>query len=470
MTVPLLNTETATHRSNRILLLGAVMILLLAFGIRLFAAQWWHGLAEKENRIFRFGDSASYWTLGEAIATGQPYQYGGKDGSVFRAPGYPLLLSIVADMKPQVQAVWYARVVGCLLGTVAIAIVMWQGLKLAGPRTALLAGLLCAIYPGAIGMSVTILSEALFMPLMLLHLLLLQQAFQSPAMAASDKTASRSPSSALFVRQWGIALTSGMLAGAAILTRPSWLLFPPLAALIHLALRRNRLAVLQGAWVGVGIILIMAPWWYRNYLVTDRFVLTTLQVGPSLYDGLHPGASGGSDEGMKFVGTFGTELRKHEANLTPPPGSTFEYRLNQAMQRAAWEWALANPGESLRLAGNKFYRTWNVWPPAQELSSTWVRLTESIGCFSILILAIWGIWTSRNYWSELYLFALPIPYFTLLHMIFVGSVRYRQPAIMAISVLAAIGILWILNRLSQTSSEKSWILWREHGSGRREQS
>lgn len=470
MTVPLLNIETATHRSNRVFLVGAVLILLLAFGIRLFAAQWWHGLAEKENRIFRFGDSASYWTLGEAIATGQPYQYGGEDGSVFRAPGYPLLLSTVAHVKPQVQAVWYARGIGCLLGTIAIAVLMWIGLQLAGPRTALVAGLLSAIYPGAIGMSVTILSEALFMPLMLLHLLLLQQAFRSPPMEACEKTPSSSQWSAVFVRHWRVALTSGALAGAAILTRPSWLLFPPLAALIHFAIRRNRLALLQGAWVGIGIILIMAPWWYRNYLVTDRFVLTTLQVGPSLYDGLHPGASGGSDEGMKFVGTFGTELRKREAIQAAPPESTFEYRLNRAMQRAAWEWAMSNPGESLRLAGNKFYRTWNIWPPAQELSSPWVRLTESIGCFSILILASVGIWARRNYWKELYLFALPIPYFTLLHMIFVGSVRYRQPAIMAISVLAAIGILWILNRLIRTSSEKAWILWREHGSGRREQS
>lgn len=449
------HTSPNTPSISRSQIIATVAILILALGLRLFAANWWHGLAEKENRIFRFGDSASYWTLGKAIRTGQPYQYGGEDGSVFRAPGYPLLLSTVATIKPQAQGVWYARVLGCMLGTVAIAIVMWTGFRMGGPIPALSAGLLCAIYPGAIGMSATILSEALFMPLMLLHLLLLQHVFR---VSASNETqhhqSSFSFTATLFTYRWGAALASGMLAGAAILTRPSWLLFPPLAALIHLLIYRNRTAFLQGCWVGAGIILVMAPWWYRNYLVTDRFVLTTLQVGPSLYDGLHPGASGGSDEGMKFVGTFGNELREREAKLPQPPGSTFEYRLNREMQLAAVQWAMSNPGESLQLAWNKFGRTWNIWPPAQELSSPWVRLSESIGCFSILGLATWGIWVNRSRWRELYLYLLPIPYFTLLHMIFVGSVRYRQPAIMAISVLAGIAIMWILNRLTQTSSDK----------------
>lgn len=454
-------TTLAPHNSQdaqpirRIQFIAAVAILILAFGVRLFAAQWWHGLAEKENRIFRFGDSASYWTLGEAIRNGQPYQYGGEDGSIFRAPGYPLLLATVAAVQPQVRAVWFARVLGCILGTIAIAIVMWIGLRIGGPINALAAGLLCAIYPGAIGMSATILSEALFMPLMLLHLFLMQQAFHA---ATSNEIESQGKAASLaatfFHYRWGTALLSGFLAGAAILTRPSWLLFPPLAAFIHLLINRNRIAFVQGCWVGLGIILTMAPWWYRNYLVTDRFVLTTLQVGPSLYDGLHPGASGGSDEGMKFVGTFGNEMREREARLPQPLDSTFEYRLNREMQKAATRWAVANPGESLRLAWNKFGRTWNIWPPAQELSSPWVRLTESIGCFTILGLATWGVWVSRARWTDLYLYLLPIPYFTLLHMIFVGSVRYRQPAIMAISVLAGIAVMWILNRLIQTSSGK----------------
>jgi len=438
------NSATSSPSSQRIFSILCWIILLFALSVRLFAAQWWHGLAEKENRLFRFGDSQSYWTLGKAIANGEPYQYGGEDGSVFRAPGYPLLLSTVAWLSPEKNAIWFARLLGCALGTMAVLLIMRGAYLLGGPWVSLSAGALSAAYPGAIGMSATVLSEALFMPLMLLHLLLLQQAFRSPDTKKQVAT-SRVKSSLLLDGR--LALLSGLLAGGAILTRPSWLLFPPLAATLHLLIYRNRASFTKCCWLGAGIILAMAPWWYRNYLVTDRFVLTTLQVGPSLYDGLHPGASGGSDEGMAFVGTFAQSLRKKEAQGPQPLKGTFEYRLNQNMQQAALEWAFANPRETAQLAWKKFVKTWNIWPPAEELSSIWVRLSETVGCFSILGLAILGGCAYRNRWQDYYLYLLPVPYFTLLHMVFVGSVRYRQPAIMAISVLAGMGIMWILQRL-----------------------
>jgi 4-amino-4-deoxy-L-arabinose transferase-like glycosyltransferase len=420
-------------------------IVLIAFTVRLLAAFWWQNLATQEGRVFRFGDSASYWHLGEAIAHGAPYQYGGIDGSVFRAPGYPLLLSCFASIEPKDSAVWDARLAGCLLGTLTVALIMRIAFTLGGAGTAILSGLTAALYPGGVGMSVTILSEALFMPLMMLHLLLLTRAFSSCDCLPSP-TASRHP-----LRQWmdgaHWAILAGVIGGAAILTRPSWLLFPPLAALIHWLTLRNRKAFCTTIFVGLGIILCMAPWWYRNWCVTDRFVLTTLQVGPSLYDGLHEGASGGSDEGMAFVGTFAEQLRRQEAQQSQLLSGTFEYRLNREMQRAAMRWAYEHPTESAKLAINKFWRTWNPWPPAQELSSFWVRFSETLGCFTILTCASLGAWRLRNRWREFYLYLLPIPYFTLLHMIFVGSVRYRQPAIMSISVLAGIAIMWILSKL-----------------------
>ena len=420
-------------------------IVLIAFIVRLFAAWWWHNLAEQEGRVFRFGDSASYWHLGEAIAQGAPYQYGGIDGSVFRAPGYPMLLSCLAWIEPKESAAWDARLAGCLLGALTVALIIRIAFTLGGTGAAIWSGLAASLYPGGVGMSVTILSEALFMPLMMMHLILLTRAFSAGYHLPSPPSSANSIHYWLTGSHW--ALLAGVLGGAAILTRPSWLLFPPLVALIHWLTLQNRKALCTAIVVGLGIILCMAPWWYRNWIVTDRFVLTTLQVGPSLYDGLHEGASGGSDEGMAFVGPFADQLRIQEAAQSQPLGGTFEYRLNREMQRAAMRWALDNPAESAKLAINKFWRTWNPWPPAQELSSFWVRLSETLGCFTILACASLGAWILRDRWRDYYLYLLPIPYFTLLHMIFVGSVRYRQPAIMSISVLAGVAIMWILTKL-----------------------
>jgi hypothetical protein len=44
---------------------------------------------------------------------------------------------------------------------------------------------------------------------------------------------------------------------------------------------------------------------------------------------------------------------------------------------------------------------------------------------------------------------LPAVYFTLLHMIFVGSIRYRQPAMLTLAILAACGLAeWLRRRKS----------------------
>src|SRR3954451_21456464 len=69
-----------------------VLILAIALALRLAAGLWWQSRLGQGVK-FQFGDSESYWALGQTIARAQPYEYYEKDYRVFRTPGYPLLLA-----------------------------------------------------------------------------------------------------------------------------------------------------------------------------------------------------------------------------------------------------------------------------------------------------------------------------------------------------------------------------------------
>ena len=390
-------------------------VLVVALGLRLAAGWWWQS---RLDGPFGFGDSESYWVLGRAIAEGKPYEYGA-GVRVFRSPGYPLLLAPIFLLGGEEPSVMWARALSAVFGTLSVGGVWWLGRQLFGAQAGLLAAAVAAVYPGAIAISALVLSEAPFGVLMLANLILWIAAFG----------AQRVGRGAL------LSVAAGLAAGAATLVRPSWLLFAPFALGVGLAAgrpRRRHLAI--GLGVMVGLIAAMTPWWIRDARVTGRFVPTTLQVGASLYDGLNPHATGAS---RMMTLEFAEAERRDPAGAGGKPSDTFEYRLDRRLRAEALGWAHANPGRASRLALVKLVRMWNCWPNEPTLSSWPIRLAVLVSYVPVLALGILGACrTIRRGWPYV-LCWLPAVYFTLLHVTFVGSIRYRQPAMLALIVLAA---------------------------------
>ena len=263
----------------------AIWLLGVAFALRLVAGYWWQARLPDGQR-FAFGDSESYWVLAQTIVRGQPYQYG-EQLQVFRTPGYPVLLAGLFALVGDDPPVLWARALGAVCGTLAVGGVIALTWLLFDARSALLAGALAGLYPGAISLSVFVLSEAPFCPLLLLQLI----CWVVSVGVGSER---RSIVAAAF---------GGLAAGLATLMRPSWLLFTPGAAVLEiLVCRGSRRHARVGATMTAVLALTLLPWWIRNYEVTGRWVPTTLQVGASLYDGLSPTANGASD--MRFVEKF----------------------------------------------------------------------------------------------------------------------------------------------------------------------
>ncbi len=410
------------------------VLLLLALGLRLGAAWFWQTRIEGR---FGFGDSQTYWELGRTIARGEAYQFGDPPARVFRTPGYPVLLAPLFLLCGDEPPVGWARAENALLGALTVAAVWWLAAGLFDARSAWIAAMLTAVYPGAIVVSGLVLSEAPFCLLMVVQLALWTMAWRATTRRVTC----------------GLALGAGLVAAAATLVRPSWLLFTPLAALLGVAVGGSSPCAVPGqqenpglpqpglvgrkkqfvvaAMMVLGLAATMSPWWIRNATVTGQFVPTTLQVGASLYDGLHPGATGASD--MAFVPEF-TDRVRHEPAVA---GESFEVRLDRRFRQDSLAFVRQNPAAVARLAGVKFCRMWNVWPNEPSLSTWPVRVVVAASFLPVLLLGVLGamrtIHRDRPYW----LCWLPAVYFSGLHVIFVSSIRYRQPAMLGLIVLAA---------------------------------
>ncbi|MDA0658424.1 MAG: glycosyltransferase family 39 protein [Planctomycetota bacterium] len=408
------------------------VILAVALGLRCGAAVVWQTRIP-QGKTFAFDDSETYWYLARTIAEGSRYAYG--DAQIFRTPGYPLQLAAVIAAFGETASPMPARLVGAVQGTIVVGLVMVLARMLFSWRVSLVAGWIVALEPGSIAMSILVLSESLFCPFMLACILAWVKSLRA--------TTSRTRCTWSFI--------SGVLSGLATLTRPSWLLFTPCVGIVMFICgndRRVRWA--SNVFMFTGMILVMAPWWVRNYNVAGRFVATTLQVGASLYDGWNPEANGASD--MEFVPQFVEEQRRSDSH-TPPAAGLFEDRLDKSMQRAALEWAGQNPGKVLRLMGVKFLRTWSPWPHAEELQSGWLRWGIALSYLPLIGCGLCGALRYGNRGWDYALCLFPAFYFSGLHMIFVGSLRYRQPPLLLLIVLAAAVIVeWLFMAMASAGT------------------
>ena len=419
-----------------------VVIFAIALVLRCGASIYWQNRQADQN-AFAFGDSFSYWVLGHQIYEGNEYKFGGDNARVARAPGFPVLLAgwhWLFNGKPSVVSV---RFMNSVIGAFTVLAVGWLATLLFDVRTGIYAGVLASIYPGAIAMSILILSEGPFCLLMTLELVAVYFCFHRENASLSS-------------RRWA-AVFVGVTAALAVLIRPSWLLYTPALWAILCLFRKNRsLKMKLGAIGAVAFILVMMPWWIRNHQVTGRFVPTTLQVGASLYDGWRPDADGASD--MSFMADFYRQQTQEDLLATSVPVDTYEYRLNTRLRDASVDWARENMSDVFRLAGIKFVRMWNFFPNSEVVGTGTSRLVISLGYLGILSFALLAVVSMirkesqptegmmQTSWCTVALCSSPAVYFTALHMVFVSSIRYRQPAVLILSVLAGAGVALLLSK------------------------
>jgi 4-amino-4-deoxy-L-arabinose transferase-like glycosyltransferase len=375
------------------------------------------------------GDAEGYWELAQNIVAGKDFSLYQPPRFVSRVPGFPLLLALSQMMFG--ESPFAARCLLACVGTAACGFTYWLGRIIADHTVGLLAAIYTALSPTLALFSVLILSETLFAAVLLLSLIAIAKL--TPVRRATVESSDRSDSTAFlqsFLQKLALPVAAGVLIGVTTLVRPTWLYVGSAIALVavcaqfpRFSLRRCGLC-LTG--IGCGIVISMTPWTVRNYYVTGHVVPTTLWVGASLYDGLHPAATGDSD--MQFFENDRLLLQMSE------------YDVDREYRRRAWDYAARNPGRAIWLAILKQQRYWSLVPNAAQFQDWRLKLVVCAAALPLLIFGAVGLWVSRCNLTVLALTAGPILLFAALHLLFVGSLRYRLPAEYPFAILAGIGL------------------------------
>jgi 4-amino-4-deoxy-L-arabinose transferase-like glycosyltransferase len=427
-------------------------ILELALFTRLAAAAAveWYVRRRGTPLVCVFGDAQYYWALARTIREGTLYEvveWGDIPHFALRVPGYPAFLAACQTILGERPLA--ARLVQAGLGVLTVWLIYRltreitgknesSAMTTNGPITgraegrpwtvALVAAALAAVHPHFVVMSVLILSEALFFPLMLVALWGMAAVWN--ATAAAQTAVSR--------RTLLVALGVGAASGTAILVRPSWAMFVPLMLAAWswsvvttrgLSLHLRMLNAAQvAAVVLLGLGVVMSPWWFRNARVFRRFVPTAVWMGASLYDGLSPHATGASD--MKFL-------------ESPDIWPLDEVDQDRELTRRALVFVREQPGRALELAFFKLARYWSPWPNAEGFRSPLLAVVSTLvvaPLLALVALGLWARWPDPRAWV---LLAGPLFYFCVLHLVFASSMRYRIPGELPAMSLAAIGVMTI---------------------------
>ena len=211
-------------------------------------------------------DAAAYMQIAAALYEHGTYGAPGQASANDWSPGAPLLYAGVyyatGGVHPNAALILLA-----LLGTVTILLTYLLARRLAGPAAGLLAAALAATYPAFIENTGRLLAE----PVALVWLPAAMLAF----LWASDGGR---------VWRW---LAPGALLGLTTLTRPEYLPFVAVFALLALLRVWRRAGVLRGVAAG-GLLVaafcgVLAPWTVRNAITLGRFVPVTTGGGKALF-------------------------------------------------------------------------------------------------------------------------------------------------------------------------------------------
>jgi 4-amino-4-deoxy-L-arabinose transferase-like glycosyltransferase len=336
-------------------------------------------------------------------------------------PGYPALLVVVQSVFG--EGLRASQLAGVASGAATIVLTGLLGRAIGGLRIGLLAALLIAINPLIIAIDGSLMSETLYVPLVLLALLLAQRARDHPSPGA-----------------W-VAL--GVTIGAATLVRQDALLLI-IAALVPAAIltHANPRRVIRDIAIGLGATtLVLAPWMIRNEIrvgtPTLSSVSASMAIGATNCRATYYGA---------HIGWWSYDCVHPELGFRMSETAYSNKILGDGLS-----YAVGHSSRWPNVLAARLRRMWGFWSPgaqahleaAESRNFGWQQLAWAV---SIVILGggLAGIVLLGKRGAPITLLVAPLAMTTVIAIASYGNSRFRGPAecALAIGTAALLTTLW----------------------------
>lgn len=379
-----------------------IIILLLALVLRLFA------LYEYGLNLTLNSDDVGYTKSARVlIQTGMLTYHQIGEPTVHIMPGQSFLLALVFLIFGFEEVGLYAaRVVISLFGITSILFVYLIGKYVFNKCTGLIAAFLLAIFVPQILTDNLLLTESPFMAGMYVLLY------------CSLKLANE--------RKWSYFFGVIFSYLFCLMFRPTIALYP-LVLLIYLLLKKYPLKMMlkQFLIALVLLLIVLGPWWIRNYIHYHEFIPLSGGTGNPLLLGTYQGS------GYRYGEPYDDVIKK--INKEHPNISAYE---NMNLQKEAAIdriklWWKSDPKSFLRsYTIEKTIKQWNTSFYWKEIFGVKIELMQKIHKLTMVLATISMILSiflyKRSLSENVLLFGI-LAYFTVLNNIFFAFDRYNQP-------------------------------------------
>lgn len=230
------------------------------------------------------------------------------------------------------------------------------------------------------------------------------------------------------------SLLIGLLLGLAILTRPTYHLFP-FALIIPLYVTsgsHRKVAIQQALLIIVVSMLTLVPWYVRNYQELGKMVPISGALGEAVARG--------------YI-RYGNSETGNQIPLSPTQfkdAKQFSDHFLSVGARAV----LSDPISALRAIG---YRMVYLWSPdfkkLQYIKERPVFLFQVLSTTGLTGLALVGLILSLRAYRRLLLLYVTVVYYTVFTSLFIVVSRYKLQLIPFLLLFSAVACQWIVERL-----------------------